>query len=405
MVHELDGALVGAGQPVPAPGRPAGRWPARRRLAHLPVARLPVRHDDRGAAARLPRRAPTPYAVRFVEGDDSGLEVEIPTQESVPSLMDQVVDVLCEWGLEAVFGMVGHSNLGMADALRKAEADGRLTYVGIRHEGAAAFAAAGYAKLTGTPAACLSIAGPGATNLLTGLWDAKVDRVPVLALTGQVQTQVIGPGTFQELPLEKAFAAVAEWGQTILSPDNATELAALGDEARHRPARRRPPGAARRRPGAGWSRGPAAASPSGPDGGNRHRPTGRRAGPGRRVAPGRRATGDRHRQRSPPTSGRRDGPGRAPRRPGDLDLQGEGHVPGRSPAGLRRLGPFRHPRRQSDGRAGRLPARARGVLLEPHLDPHVGADDPGRPRPDDPRQVPPCGGAAVGATSPAPSGS
>ena len=132
-----------------------------------------------------------------------------------------------EWGLEAVFGMVGHSNLGMADALRKAEADGRLTYVGIRHEGAAAFAAAGYAKLTGTPAACLSIAGPGATNLLTGLWDAKVDRVPVLALTGQVQTQVIGPGTFQELPLEKAFAAVAEWGQTILSPDNATELAAL----------------------------------------------------------------------------------------------------------------------------------------------------------------------------------
>ena len=95
----------------------------------------------------------------------------------------------------------------MADALRKAEADGRLTYVGIRHEGAAAFAASGYAKLTGNPAACFSIAGPGATNLLTGLWDAKVDRIPILALTGQVQTQVIGPGTFQELPLEKAFDA------------------------------------------------------------------------------------------------------------------------------------------------------------------------------------------------------
>ena len=173
------------------------------------------------------RDVATPYAVRPVDGDDAAIEIAVPDHEQVVSLMDQVVDVLCEWGLEAVFGMVGHSNLGMADALRKAEADGRLTYVGIRHEGAAAFAAAGYAKLTGNPAACFSIAGPGATNLLTGLWDAKVDRVPVLALTGQVQTQVIGPGTFQELPLERAFEAVAEWGQTILSPSNATELAAL----------------------------------------------------------------------------------------------------------------------------------------------------------------------------------
>ena len=173
------------------------------------------------------RDAATPYAVRPVDGDDTSIEIEIPAYEPTTSLMDQVVDVLCDWGLEAVFGMVGHSNLGMADALRKAEADGRLTYVGIRHEGAAAFAASGYAKLTGNPAACFSIAGPGATNLLTGLWDAKVDRIPILALTGQVQTQVIGPGTFQELPLEKAFDTVAEWGQTVLSPSNATEFAAL----------------------------------------------------------------------------------------------------------------------------------------------------------------------------------
>src|SRR5436190_23244026 len=156
-----------------------------------------------------------------------GLEVALPVVETRISLMDQMVDVLTEWGLDAVFGMVGHSNLGLADALRRASEDGRLTYVGIRHEGAAAFAASGYAKLTGRPAGCFSIAGPGATNLLTGLWDAKVDRVPVIALTGQVQTQVIGPGAFQEVPLEKAFDAVAEWGQTILAPANATELAAL----------------------------------------------------------------------------------------------------------------------------------------------------------------------------------
>jgi thiamine pyrophosphate-dependent acetolactate synthase large subunit-like protein len=141
--------------------------------------------------------------------------------------MDQLVDTLCVWGIDTVFGMVGHSNLGLADALRKAEADGRLTYVGIRHEGAGAFAASGYAKVSGRPAACLTIAGPGATNLLTGLWDAKVDRVPILALTGQVKTQVLGPGTFQEVDLAAAFSAVAEWSQTVLRPENASELAAL----------------------------------------------------------------------------------------------------------------------------------------------------------------------------------
>lgn len=108
------------------------------------------------------RDAATPYALRPVVGDEAAMDIEVPAYEPVTSLMDQVVDVLCDWGLEAVFGMVGHSNLGMADALRKAEADGRLTYVGIRHEGAAAFAASGYAKLTGNPAACFSIAGPGA---------------------------------------------------------------------------------------------------------------------------------------------------------------------------------------------------------------------------------------------------
>jgi pyruvate oxidase len=166
----------------------------------------------------------TPYPV---EMRDDGVYVEVPKVELGVSLMDQVVDVLCDWGLDAVFGMVGHSNLGLADALRKAAEDGRLTYVGIRHEGAAAFAASGYAKLTGRPAACFSIAGPGATNLLTGLWDAKVDRVPILALTGQVQTQVIGPGAFQEIPLAQAFDAVSEWSQTVLRPENATELAAL----------------------------------------------------------------------------------------------------------------------------------------------------------------------------------
>lgn len=168
----------------------------------------------------------TATCFRLEERPD-GWYVELPRTPRETTLMDQMVEVLTDWGVDTVFGMVGHSNLGMADAIREATEKGKLTYIGVRHEGAAAFAASGYAKLTGRPAACLSIAGPGATNLLTGLWDAKVDRAPILALTGQVQTQVLGPGAFQEIPLSSAFEAVAEWSQTVLGPENATELMAL----------------------------------------------------------------------------------------------------------------------------------------------------------------------------------
>ncbi|MCE7737448.1 MAG: Rieske 2Fe-2S domain-containing protein [Candidatus Heimdallarchaeota archaeon] len=162
-----------------------------------------------------------------IEEREDGLYVKVPNVPHTATLMDQVIDLMTSWGIDTVFGMVGHSNLGLADALRNAEKNGKLRYFGIRHEGAASFAASGYAKLTNNPAACFSIAGPGATNLLTGLWDAKVDRVPILALTGQVNTQVLGPGAFQELPLEKVFEAVANWSQTILKSENAAELMAL----------------------------------------------------------------------------------------------------------------------------------------------------------------------------------
>ncbi len=168
--------------------------------------------------------AATPYRI---EERSDGVYVELPTTVEEPSLMDQMVDVMTEWGVDTVFGMVGHSNLGLADAFRKAEEDRRLTYIAIRHEGAAAFAASAYGKLTGRPAVCFSIAGPGATNLLTGLWDANVDRSPTLAFTGQVNTQVLGSGAFQEIPTAQAFAAVADWSQTVLAPANATELMAL----------------------------------------------------------------------------------------------------------------------------------------------------------------------------------
>jgi len=138
-----------------------------------------------------------------------------------------MAETMSNWGVDSVFGMVGHSNLGFADAVRMQEKAGRLRYFGVRHEGAAAFACSGYAKLTGTPAACLTIAGPGATNLLTGLWDANVDRAPVLAITGQVNTQVLGPGAFQEIDLASAFHAVSAWSQTVLHTSSHAELVNL----------------------------------------------------------------------------------------------------------------------------------------------------------------------------------
>ena len=120
-----------------------------------------------------------------------GLEVQ---KEEVVTISDIMVETMINWGVNTVFGMVGHSNLGLADAFRKQEEKGKLKFYGIRHEGAASFAASAYGKLTRRPAACFAIAGPGSTNMFTGLWDAKVDRAPILALTGQVATQVVGTG-------------------------------------------------------------------------------------------------------------------------------------------------------------------------------------------------------------------
>jgi len=160
-----------------------------------------------------------------VEQRDDGIYVAVmESSERRPTVSDRMVQTMVNWGVTHVFGMVGHSNLGLADALRLQEEQGNLKYIGIRHEGAAAFAASGYAKLCGKPAACMSIAGPGATNMLTGLWDAKVDRAPILALTGQVNTQVLGPGAFQEIDLASAFAPVARFSQTVLRDSNHVEL-------------------------------------------------------------------------------------------------------------------------------------------------------------------------------------
>lgn len=163
-----------------------------------------------------------------VEERDDGIYVAFPLEKPHrATVSDLMVETLVNWGVRHIWGMVGHSNLGLADAIRRHEIDGHIAYYGIRHEGAASFAASAYGKLTGRPAACFSIAGPGATNLLTGLWDANVDRAPVLALTGQVDTQVLGPGAFQEVDLAAAFGKVAQWSQPVLHTSKHAELVNL----------------------------------------------------------------------------------------------------------------------------------------------------------------------------------
>ena len=153
-----------------------------------------------------------------------GVQEEEAHQETISDIM---METMVNWGVNTVFGMVGHSNLGIADAMRRLEKQGKLNYFGIRHEGAAAFAASGYAKLTGKPAACFGIAGPGATNMFTGMWDAKVDRAPLLALSGQINTQVIGTGAFQEVDLVKAFDSVSEFNHAVHLNSNHSELMSL----------------------------------------------------------------------------------------------------------------------------------------------------------------------------------
>jgi pyruvate oxidase len=163
-----------------------------------------------------------------VEVRDDGVYVAFPEDAAhEATVSDLMAESLEAWGVKWVWGMVGHSNLGLADAIRRRTDAGGMTFIGIRHEGAAAFAASAYGKLTGRPAACLSIAGPGATNLLTGLWDANVDRSPVIALTGQVDTQVLGPGAFQEVDLAAAFGKVAQFSQTVLPGSRHAELVNL----------------------------------------------------------------------------------------------------------------------------------------------------------------------------------
>jgi thiamine pyrophosphate-dependent acetolactate synthase large subunit-like protein/rubredoxin len=152
-------------------------------------------------------------------------EQQVEEKKVKRTVSDVLISQIAEWGVRYVFGIPGTSTLGVVDAIRKS--NGKVKYIQVRHEQTAAFMASAYGKLTGHVAACLGISGPGATNLATGLYDAKLDHAPVLALTGLVARQLIGPGSTQEIDQYAFFEPICVFNKILMSEDQTTTLATL----------------------------------------------------------------------------------------------------------------------------------------------------------------------------------
>jgi pyruvate dehydrogenase (quinone) len=139
---------------------------------------------------------------------------------------DILVEVLEEWGVKVVFGFPGDGINGVFESLRKAE--DRIRFIQVRHEEAAAFMACAYAKYTGKLGVCIATSGPGGIHLLNGLYDAKMDGQPVLAITGHHFHDLIDTYAQQDVPLDRVFMDVACYSSRIMGPEhvaNVTHLA------------------------------------------------------------------------------------------------------------------------------------------------------------------------------------
>src|SRR6266566_1076746 len=136
---------------------------------------------------------------------------------------DVLVERLIDWGVQVVFGLPGDGINGIMEALRTRQ--DRISFVQVRHEEAAAFMACGYAKYTGRLGVCLATSGPGAIHLLNGLYDAKMDGAPVLAITGQTYHDLLGMHYQQEVNLLGLFTDVTVFNQQVNGPVHARGLA------------------------------------------------------------------------------------------------------------------------------------------------------------------------------------
>src|SRR5256886_17349196 len=137
-----------------------------------------------------------------------------------------IVERLAEWGVDTVFGLPGDGINGIMEGLRR-HAD-KVRFVLVHHEEAAAFMATAYAKATGKIGVCLATSGPGGIPLANGLYDAKLDHAPVLAITGMQETSVLGTGYQQEVNLDRFYQDATEYNQVVMNP---AQLPALVDIA------------------------------------------------------------------------------------------------------------------------------------------------------------------------------
>ena len=237
----------------PHQGGPARRGVDREGLAALPVARLRLRPAHRHA--RRPGSPTRPQASRSRCATTASTSGSHPRRHAARTVSDVMVETMVAWGVTHVFGMVGHSNLGFADAMRRQEEAGNLTFIGIRHEGAAAFAASAYGKLTGRPAACFGIAGPG------------LDQPAHRALRRQGRPRAgardLRPGAVEgarprrvpgRRPHRRVRATWPTYSKTVLPDSDHGELMSLALQARPARARGRPPRAPRRGAGAAGDR-------------------------------------------------------------------------------------------------------------------------------------------------------
>lgn len=138
------------------------------------------------------------------------------------NVAETLLDILAEAGVRTLYGIPGDAINTLIDAIRRQDT---IRFVQVRHEESGAFAAAAHAKLTGELGVCVGTAGPGAIHLLNGLYDAKMDHAPVLAITGQVETSLVGTDYHQEVDLATLFKDVAAFNQVVMTPEQMPHVA------------------------------------------------------------------------------------------------------------------------------------------------------------------------------------
>jgi pyruvate dehydrogenase (quinone) len=133
----------------------------------------------------------------------------------MPNASDVLVERLLAWDVDTIFGLPGDGINGVFEALRKQQ--DKIRFIHVRHEEAAAFMACAYAKFTGRLGVCIATSGPGGIHLLNGLYDAKMDHAPVLAITGLQHSDLIGTFTQQDVAMDKLFIDVAVYNERVMN--------------------------------------------------------------------------------------------------------------------------------------------------------------------------------------------